>query len=347
MRSSRKALQYQHVFETAKPLAALRGSTFQPMVAASQNAAAESGALVTPTGSTTVSRAGSVLTTGVGVGAAAVMAVIALLAAIELRRGRRIDQVAVVVNSQDQIGEGEPTVEWRSYRRVGMSSISDRVGRLPPMVLSLGWWLLAPVGFIASFGEVALLSSSKTVLALVVAIPLGLAFAVLAVTRFEVFLMALIVVRASLDAFNLASADGGSTGVDPGIMVGAVFTLCAALWLLAQRRSGYWIKVSAPTWALWSFVGACVLSIPTSFALAGSVLSTTKVVAGVLMFSVLEQYLKVRPSGREHSWSRCSVHCHPGGGRAWQAVGQWRGQHLLVDVSRVTAPFCPPSSLAD
>ena len=39
-------------------------------------------------------------------------------------------------------------------------------------------------------------------LALAVALPLGLGLAVLAVTRFESFLIALIVVRASLDAFK-------------------------------------------------------------------------------------------------------------------------------------------------
>ena len=233
------APQYRQAIETADAArGAAKQATFDQVVAASQNAAAASGALVTPTGSETVSRATSVLTTGMGVGAAAVMSVLAFLAAIELRRGRRIDQLAVVLYPESEAGDAEQRAVWRSYRRLTFSSIGEKLTLIPPTVLRRGWWLLAPIGFLVSLGEAALLSSSKTVLALVVAVPLGLGLAVLAVTRFEAFLMALIVVRASLDAFNLASPDGGSTGVDPGIVIGGVFTLCAALWLLRSVARG-------------------------------------------------------------------------------------------------------------
>jgi O-antigen ligase len=342
------APQYRQAIETAESARrAAQKATFDQVVATSQDAAAASGALVTPTGSTTVNRATSVLTTGLGVGAAAVMAVVAFVAAIELRRGRKIDQLAVLVHPQADGGAVGPTVEWRSYRRLSLSSVGERMGRLPPKVLELGWWFLAPIGFLASFGEIALLSSSKIVLALLIALPLGLAFTVLAVTRFEIFLIALIVVRASLDAFNLGTADGGSKGIDPGIVVGAVFIVCGSLWLLAQRRSGYWIKVSAPTWALWSFAGACVLSIPTSFAFAGSVISTTKAVAGVLVFSVLEQYLGRRPErARPLLIAMFASFAIP----ALVALKQWvsgEGNTYLVEVSRVTGPFVHPSSLAN
>jgi O-antigen ligase len=342
------APQYRHVIETAETArGAARQATFDQVVAASQNARAASGALVTPTGSTTVSRTTSVLTTGMGVGAAAVMAVLAFLAAIELRRGRRIDQLAVVLYPDSEVSDAEQRVVWRSYRRLTLSSIGEKLTQIPPTMLRRGWWLLAPIGFIVSLGEAALLSSSKTVLAIVVAIPLGLGLTVLAVTRFEAFLLALIVVRSSLDAFNLASPDGGSTGVDPGIMIGGVFTVCAALWLLAQRRAGYWVKVSPATWALWSFAGACVLSVPTSFAISGSVLATAKVIAGVLMFSVLEQYLGRRPEqARVVLIALFASFVIP----ALSALEQWvsgEGNTYLVDVSRVSGTFVHSSSLAD
>jgi O-antigen ligase len=342
------APQYRHAVETIEAARdAARQATFDQIVTVSRNAAAGSGGLVTPTGSTTVNRTTSVLTTGLGVGAAAVMAVIAILAALELRRGRAIDQVAIIVQPPNQVGETGPTAQWRSYRRVGLSTIIERLTRIPPSMLRRAWWLLVPIGFIVSLGEVALSSSGKTVLALVFAAPIGLALTVLAVTRFEAFLIALIVVRASLDVFNLASPDGGTKGIDPGIVVGGVFIVCGSLWLLAQRRSGYWIKVSAPTWALWSFAGACMLSIPTSVALSGSIVSTTKVVAGVLVFSVLEQYLGLRPErARALLIALFASFAFP----ALVALKQWvggEGNTYYVEVSRVTGTFVHPSSLAD
>ncbi len=176
-----------------------------------------------------------------GVGAAAVMAVLVLLSAIELRRGRRIDQWLSC--STRRARRAMSTKRWRSYRRLTLSSIGEKLTRIPPTVLRRGWWLLAPIGFIASLGEVALLSSSKTALAIVVAIPSASVFAVLAVTRFEVFLMALIVVRASLDAFNLTSPDGGSTGIDPASS-SAASSRCAPRCGYSRNVVRLWIKVS-------------------------------------------------------------------------------------------------------
>ena len=88
------------------------------------------------------------------------------------------------------------------------------------------------------------------------------------------------------------------------------------------------------------------MSVPTSFALVGSVLATVKVIAGVLMFSVLEQYLGRRPErARLLLIALFASFVIPAA-----ALKQWvsgEGNTYFVEVSRVSGTFVHPASLAD
>jgi len=261
---------------------------------------------------------------GFGAGLVAVLIAVMLLALDELRR-------------QPLVGAHYPSATPPRPRRRTLS--------LPAGRLSVGGTvLLLPVSLLVSAGALLLFDQHRTTLALVLAAPLGLLAGVLAFTRFEAFLAAMIVVRASLDSLNISTR--GTAGLDPGVALGGVFIVAAVLWLAAQRRSGRWVRVSRVTWALWGFVAACLISIPASVLPAYSFVGTSKVASGVLMFSVLEQYLGQRPE-RAKLLVGCLFLSLPV--PAVVGLAQWvthHGNQGTAGVSRVSGTFVHPSTFA-
>lgn len=302
--------------------AASKQATFDEVAARATAAAASTGTLVTITGVQPVSRLLTVVTAGLGAGALVVLLAVGALAARELRRPR-------------------------DARRVHPHRVPllDRLAAAPPVTFRLAWVAVLPVAVATTYGLSMLAAGGKTALALALALPVGAVAGVLAVTRFEAFLLACIATRASLDALSLGSASSNS--VDPGVMLGGVFIVSATLWLLAQRRSGQWVPASRATLALWGFAAACAISIPTSLAITTSVISTSKLVAGVLMFSVLEQYLGRHPerAGKVVRSVLASLALPALAGLKEWVSGQ--GNTYYVDVSRVSGTFVHPSSLAN
>jgi O-antigen ligase len=73
-------------------------------------------------------------------------------------------------------------------------------------------------------------TEARAVVLLPAAIALGLAVVALAVTRFELFVASILLVRASLDA-----ADLGPTALDAAGAISVLFVGASAIWLLAQR----------------------------------------------------------------------------------------------------------------
>jgi O-antigen ligase len=297
-------------------------------------AAASSRSLVTPASLAPVSRLRRTAVYGFGAGLVAVLVAVTILAVEELRR--RTFPVAT--------GHGPRRPHRTSFLRLLVEPLLGRVS--PDATSTAGLALLLPLGVVIGVAVVTLLSQGRTTLALVVAAPLGLIAGITAFTHFEWFLMAMIAVRSSLDSLSVSSGSGKS-GLDPGVAVGAVFIVASLLWLAAQRRAGRWYPVSRSTKALWVFAAACALSVATSLTPSGSAVTAIKVIAGVLMFSVLEQYLKQRPE-RVQVLITCLFLSLivP----AVVGIHQWvtnHGNTYTADVSRVAGTFVQPGSFAD
>ena len=94
----------------------------------------------------------------------------------------------------------------------------------------------------------------RTVVLIPVAVALGLGIVALAVTRFELFVASILLVRASLDA-----ADLGSTALDASGAISVLFVAASALWLLAQRSEGADPSPTAPLIPPVTALFACAL----------------------------------------------------------------------------------------
>jgi putative inorganic carbon (hco3(-)) transporter len=126
----------------------------------------------------------------------------------------------------------------------------------------------------------------------------GAMLGLLALTRFSVFVMALLVLRASVDLGKLGGgqADQAGTavadrGVDPTSLLAVLFLLASALWLAAQHYRRGRLPGSTLRRALLVFVAAAAISVPASVSVRASLLQLLRIVAAVTMFIVLEQLI--------------------------------------------------------
>ncbi len=297
-----------------------------------------SASLVTVSSPVRLSQIRSVALDAFALGAAAVLIATVALAALEFRRLKSgAPQLA-------DVGVPAPSPVEQRHPRLPM------IQRPLPSALILrhaNTWIvgLVPFSIAIAIGLSTLSDTRKGTLALIMAVPVGLAAGILALKRFEWFLAFILVVRTSLDALNISSTSSGS-GVDPGAAMGAVFIVAAGLWLATQKYSGTWVKLSRTTMWLWAFAGACLLSCVASGDRTNSVVETSKVVAGVLMFSVLEQYL-----GRRPERVKLVITCLYLSFIVPAVVGlhQWiagTGTRFYSDASRVSGTYPHPSSFA-
>jgi putative inorganic carbon (HCO3(-)) transporter len=146
---------------------------------------------------------------------------------------------------------------------------------------------------------------SRLAVVLPVATAVGVGLGILALTRFQVYVMVMLVLRASLDLAKLsgstdtttatttaATTGGGATrALDPASLVAVTFLLAAALWLAAQHRAQGRLPGSLLRRALLVLVVAAVLSVFGSARPATSALEVLSVLAVVAMFVVLEQMM--------------------------------------------------------
>ena len=164
--------------------------------------------------------------------------------------------------------------------------------RTPPPDAGVGLVVGVVAGLFVA-GLVYLVSFfTLSTLAVVLAMVVGLAAGLVAITRFDWFVLGLLVARPMFDLLG----QGGTTGgmLDPAAAVGAMFVLTATAWLLAQHRAGLLRPPSAVTWAMAFLAFSCVASAAGSAERFGTVENSVRVVAGVLMFAVLEQLLADR-----------------------------------------------------
>jgi len=153
---------------------------------------------------------------------------------------------------------------------------------------------------VAAFSGLGIGSGSKLAVVLPLALAAGAILAVLAFTRFSLYVMVLLVLRASIDLAKLsdgqtATATGGAEaagrGLDPSSLFAVVFLLASAVWLAAQHYRQGALPGSALRSALLVFVAAAAISLPSATNLRAGGLELLRILAAVMMFIVLEQLI--------------------------------------------------------
>ncbi|MBV8982732.1 MAG: O-antigen ligase family protein [Acidimicrobiia bacterium] len=177
------------------------------------------------------------------------------------------------------------TAELTSYRIVDWKRIATFAAVVVAAVLA------AAAGMGAGNG-------SKSAVVLPVAIGAGLILGVLALTRFQIYVVAMLVTRASLDLAKLSQRTAGTTSVgassralDPSSILAVLFLLAAGVWLAAQHRHQGSLPGSPLRRALVLFLAAGAVSVIGSNNITSSALETLRICAIVAMFTVLEQMI--------------------------------------------------------
>jgi O-antigen ligase len=150
------------------------------------------------------------------------------------------------------------------------------------------------VGLLAAWSVVAVRELDGTTRSLVMAMPFGAAAAAAAIFRYEWFILGLVAIRSVLDVFDTGFQTG--TTMEPAAAVAVLLIATGILWLAAQWSVGALRRPAPPTIALWSLALAGMVSTVMSSDRAASIEWNIRLVAGVVMFTVLEQMLAQRPS---------------------------------------------------
>ena len=135
---------------------------------------------------------------------------------------------------------------------------------------------------------------NKLAFVLPLALALALALGLLAITRFDAYVLVLLAARASLDLAKLSGSRGGgglARAIDPAGLLGIQFIVLATFWLAAQYRARTVERPSPLTQALVVFIAACGLSLVSSRDMLPSAIELSRVLTAVVMFVVLEQLM--------------------------------------------------------
>ncbi len=131
-------------------------------------------------------------------------------------------------------------------------------------------------------------SRSSIVLPLVVALGVGMFF--VAYRRFEMFVAAIIVLRASLDAAKLSGGGGARSALDPASLLGLLFLFAAGVWLGAQIWSRRPLHAPARfLMALLALTAAGAFSAVTSRNVTGTLVDVVRLATVVALVLVLAQ----------------------------------------------------------
>jgi putative inorganic carbon (HCO3(-)) transporter len=152
---------------------------------------------------------------------------------------------------------------------------------------------------VAAFSGLGAEGDSKLAVILPVALAAGAILAVLAFSRFSLYVMALLVLRASIDLAKLSGAQAPSAasgaeaarGLDPSSVFAVVFLLASAMWLAAQHYRQGALPGSTLRRALLVFIAAAAISVPAASNVRAAGLELLRILAAVMMFIVLEQLI--------------------------------------------------------
>jgi putative inorganic carbon (HCO3(-)) transporter len=207
----------------------------------------------------------------------------------------------------------------------------------------------------AAFSGTMAGSNSKLAVILPVTALVGLALAALALTRFKVYVMVMLIMRSSIDLAKLSvggEGGGGRTaadqvaarGIDPSSVLGLLFIVAAAVWLTAQYRKNGRLPGSPLRRTLVVFAAACVLSIVGAGQPLISIQETLRILAVILMYVVLEQMMKDERTMRQLLFAVYLSLLFP---LAFTAFGFLTGNPATEekgDFIRITGPFLQSNS---
>jgi O-antigen ligase len=207
----------------------------------------------------------------------------------------------------------------------------------------------------AAFSGMMAGSNSKLAVILPVTALVGLALAVLALTRFKVYVMVMLIMRSSIDLAKLSvggEGGGGRTaadqvaarGIDPSSVLGLLFIVAAAVWLTAQYRKHGRLPGSPLRRTLVVFAAACILSIVGAGQPLFSIQETLRILAVILMYVVLEQMMKDERTMRQLLFAVYLSLLFP---LAFTAFGFITGNPATEekgDFIRITGPFLQSNS---
>lgn len=207
----------------------------------------------------------------------------------------------------------------------------------------------------AAFSGTMAGSNSKLAVILPVTALVGLALAGLALTRFKIYVMVMLIMRSSIDLAKLSvggEGGGGRTaadqvaarGIDPSSVLGLLFIVAAAVWLTAQYRKNGRLPGSPLRRTLVVFAAACVLSIVGAGQPLFSILETLRILAVILMYVVLEQMMKDERTMRQLLFAVYLSLLFP---LAFTAFGFITGNPSTEekgDFIRITGPFLQSNS---
>ncbi|MGH3118475.1 MAG: O-antigen ligase family protein [Gaiellales bacterium] len=130
---------------------------------------------------------------------------------------------------------------------------------------------------------------SKAAVVLPLAIGAGLLLALLAVSRFQIFVLLALGIRSSLDLAKLSRTDSASRALDPASILAVLFLMAGLLWLAAQYRARGELAGSRLRSSFLFFLTACFLSTMGSGDPASSLLESLRIASVIMMFVVVEQ----------------------------------------------------------
>jgi O-antigen ligase len=156
------------------------------------------------------------------------------------------------------------------------SALTERFSRILGVGLLAGAAVaLTALAFLREWGTIALVAP--------IGLFVGLGLVALAMMRFEMFLLALLVTRTSLDAVGSGSA------VDPASMLGILFLGAAIVWLLAQWRETGRLELSPLGWAAVIFAGAGLLGVLVAPTFWPALVEWTRLASVCVMMLVVER----------------------------------------------------------
>ena len=130
---------------------------------------------------------------------------------------------------------------------------------------------------------------SKLAVVLPVAAGAGLLLALLAGSRFQLFLFLTLAIRSSLDLTKVSQTGSASRSLDPASILAVLFLMAGLLWLAGQYRARGELSGSRLRTAFLLFLTTCGLSTLGSGDIDASMLETLRIGSVVMMFVVVEQ----------------------------------------------------------
>ncbi len=121
---------------------------------------------------------------------------------------------------------------------------------------------------------------------------LGAAMTALAVARFGTFVLAVLVIRTSLDAFKLGDS---ATVPDPAAFMGILFLGMGAFWLIAESRHPDSVPFSPLSRAAVAFAGVAFLGVVISPSIAESLVEWSRLASVCMMLLVVEKLTRKPP----------------------------------------------------